>query len=298
MSCPEFEFLDDMQDRFGQFDFVPIGDGGLHRFHVPGDKPGSKNGWYVLHLDGIASGAYGSWKAGVSGTWCSRKPVDALEAALVSQRIEQARLQREAERVQRQQHTAQYANRLWNYARRADPEHSYLVAKWCRPYSLRQQGHALLVPLYWEGQLVNLQRIGSDGQKRFLPGGRITGCYSPIGLIATSKPLYLCEGWATGATIHADSGCPVACAMNAGNLLAAGEALKARYPDVELIVAGDDDRQTEAEGKGNPGREEASAAALALSSDVVFPQFPKDAPLDLSDFNDLRQWMDTHHDHA
>ena len=33
-----------------------IGDAQLHRFHIEGDKSSSKNGWYVLHLDGVCNG--------------------------------------------------------------------------------------------------------------------------------------------------------------------------------------------------------------------------------------------------
>ncbi len=155
-----------------------------------------------------------------------------------------------------------------------------------RPFHLHQHGNLLLVPLIYEGVLVNLQRIGPDGKKRFLSGGRITGCYSPLGGISPGKPLYVCEGWATGATIHESTGAAVACAMTCGNLLAVGLHLQRRYPDAVLIVAGDDDRQTE----GNPGKTAAIKAAAALGCGLVLPPWPDDAPLTLSDFNDLTNW--------
>src|SRR5690554_5627604 len=64
MTGPVTMFADALRCVFGQLDWLPIPDGQIHRFKVPGDKPGSHNGWYVLYLDGIASGAFGSWKAG------------------------------------------------------------------------------------------------------------------------------------------------------------------------------------------------------------------------------------------
>lgn len=281
----ELCFLGAMQEVFGPLDITPIADGGVHRFHVPGDRAGSKNGWYVLFSDGIASGCFGSWKASVTQTWSSREPVDQLEQQLIRQRIEQTRRQREAEQHQRQQSAAEYANRLWRDARRADPTHAYLVAKSVRPHGLRQRGDDLLVPLYAEGELVNLQRIGADGSKRYLFGGRIKGSYSPLGRITPGKPLCICEGWATGATLH-ENGYTVACAMNAGNLGPAAKALRASYPAIEIIIAADDDRQTE----GNPGRTAATAAAMAVNGMVTLPDWPVDAPTDLSDFNDLATW--------
>lgn len=92
----------------------------------------------------------------------------------------------------------------------------------------------MLVPLIREGQLLNLLRIAPDGSKRFLKGGRIKGRHALLGTLGAGARLYLCESWATGATLHAATGCPVACAMHAGNLLAAGWQLWREYPDCEL----------------------------------------------------------------
>jgi len=285
-------FRDALQTVYGPLDWLPVPDGDIHRFRVPDDKPGTLNGWYVLYLDGIASGAFGSWKAGGTHTWSSREPHNNREAEQVRQRIEQARRQREAEQHKRQLKAANLAQRWWRDARRADPGHAYLIAKGVRPHGLRQRGDELLVPLYAGGVLVNLQRIALDGGKRFLFGGRIKGTYAPLGRITPGKPLCVCEGWATGATLH-ESGYTVACAMNAGNLKPVALALRAEYHTTEIIIAGDDDRLTE----GNPGRTAANAAAAAVGGLVTFPEWPADAPLTLTDFNDLAAWS-PHHAHA
>lgn len=282
-------FRNAIQDAYGLLDWLPIPDGQIHRFHVPKDKAGTLNGWYVLHLDGIASGAFGSWKTGASSTWNSRKPTDHLEAQVTAQRIEQTRLHREAERYLRQQTASIAAVRMWSNAAPADPQHPYIIAKHCLPHGLRQSGEVLLVPLYLERNLVNLQRIAADGSKRFLPGGRVKGCYSPIGTMGPYQPLYICEGWATGATIHEAKGAAVACAMTAGNLLDVGRQLQRQYPDGELVIAGDDDRQTE----GNPGRTAATCTASALGCGLIFPLWSGAEPLSLSDFSDLRHWRET-----
>lgn len=282
-------FRDALQMIYGPLDWLPVPDGAIHRFRVPEDKPGTLNGWYVLYLDGIASGAFGSWKAGGTHTWSSREPHNNREAEQVRQRIEQVRRQREAEQHRRQLKAANLAQRWWRDGRRADPGHAYLIAKGVRPHGLRQRGDELLVPLYAGSVLVNLQRIAPDGGKRFLFGGRIKGTYSPLGRITPGKPLCICEGWGTGATLH-ESGYTVACAMNAGNLKPVALALRAEYPTTEIIIAGDDDRLTE----GNPGRTAANAAAAECGGLVTFPEWPADAPLTLSDFNDLAAWSRTH----
>ncbi|MNN93475.1 hypothetical protein D3C81_2119330 [compost metagenome] len=68
--------------------------------------------------------------------------------------------------------------------------------------------------------------------------------------------------------------------------------LKHRYPDAVLIVGGDDDRAKEAEGKPNAGKLAAIHAAAMLSCGYVLPAWPEDAPLHLSDFNDLAVWRE------
>jgi putative DNA primase/helicase len=284
MDCVN-QYHDALQAVFGPLDWLPIPDSTIHRFRVPGDKPGTLAGWYVLHLDRIACGAFGSWKAGGSRTWSSRQPTDQHEARLIAQRIEQARRQRKAEQHQRQQAAAEYASRLWGEAQPA-ADHPYPIRKRVKPYNLRQQGDVLLVPLTYGGHLVNLQRIRLDGAKRFLFGGMVKGASSLLGSITPGKPLYICEGWATGATIHADTGAAVACAMNAGNLLAVGQRLQRQHPDAVLIVAGDDDRQTE----GNPGKTAAINAAAILGCGLVLPPWSGAEPLTLTDFNDLANW--------
>ena len=46
-----------------------IADGTLHRFHVEGDKPNSKNGWYILFTGTIPMGVFGCWRRGIQQQW-------------------------------------------------------------------------------------------------------------------------------------------------------------------------------------------------------------------------------------
>lgn len=286
----ELAFRDAMQATFGLLDWIPLADSTIQRFHVPGDRVGTRNGWYCLFADASPAGAFGSWKTGDLHHWRLEGATTPTDAEHIRRRIDEARRQREAEQQQRRLKAAEYAHRLWRDARRADPHHPYLAAKGVRPHGLRQHRNRLLVPLYHDGQLVNLQSIAPDGSKLFQSGGRVKGCYSPLGALQGGQPLYICEGWATGATLHQHSGNAVACAMNAGNLKPVALALRVKYPDAQIIIAGDDDRQTE----GNPGRTAATAAALAVDGLVTFPGWPDGAPLRLTDFNDLANWSAAH----
>lgn len=281
-------FLDAIKAIYGPVAFTLCADGKPHHFHVPGDKRSEKNGWYSLHLDeDPAWGSFGTWRGGFTKhPWTSRKPINEQERELIAQRIEQEQHRREAERQAFQEAAAYRSQRLWEGARSARPDHPYLVTKQVCPHCLRQSDSELFVPIYYNGQLVNLQRITPDGRKFFLPKGMIEGCYSPLGIIATGEALYVCEGWATGATLHEETGAAVACALTASNLLEVGERLHRRYPDAVLIIAGDDDRQT----KGNPGRSAAAQAANKLDCGLMLPPWTDDEPMELTDFNDLRTW--------
>ena len=80
------------------------------------------------------------------------------------------------------------------------------------------QGDRLLIPLGdKQDKLWSLQKILPDGEKKFLPGGKVDGCFHLFGK-EPEKNLCVAEGYATAATIHEATGYAVAVAFNAGNL--------------------------------------------------------------------------------
>jgi hypothetical protein len=98
-------------------------------------------------------------------------------------------------------------------------------------------------------------------------------------------PLCLCEGFATGASIHEATGYPVAVGFNAGNLLAVAKALRKRFPELDLLVCADDDVCT----PGNPGLAQAKEAAYAIGGRLAVPDFGENRPEGATDFNDLHR---------
>lgn len=245
-------------------------DGQLIRFRVDGDKAGSRNGWAVLHDGPVLAGAFGSWRTGETHSWCSASaeqlsPAErtalqrTLRAAQQARRDEQAKVHAEA-RVR--------AEKLWARARPAHDDHPYLRRKGVPAIGVRQLRDALLVPARdAHGVLHTLQFIDVDGAKRFLTGGRIRGCYFAMGRPA--RCLLIAEGFATGCTLHDATGLPVAVAFNCRNLEAVARALRAKFPDVRLLLCADDDAAT----PGNPGVTHALAAARAVGGHVVIPKF-------------------------
>lgn len=261
-------------------------DGKLHRFNASG-KRGDDTGWYVLHLDGVPAGVFGCWRLGITETWCG-KPDNAMtvmEREAHRQRIKAMQAQREAEEMAKHQAAAAEAARRWQEAQSCTG-HPYLSAKGVQAHGVRSDAAgALIVPMRdTAGNLHSLQTITADGEKRFLSGGRVKGCYHAIG-----KPkggaLIVCEGYATGVSIHEATGQAVAIAFNSGNLEAVALALRAKYPALKIIIAADDDYQT----KGNPGITKATAAAQAVGGVVAVPDFGVNRPDRAKDFNDLAQ---------
>ncbi len=259
-------------------------DGAIHRFSSNG-KRGDDSGWYILHLDSIPAGVFGCWREGFSQPWCAKSGDDMtqVERGIHRQRIKAMQMQREAEHAQRQQQASESVATLWA---QADPVevHPYLTAKGIKPHGLKLLGDKLLIPMRdTVGTLHSLQTIEVDGEKRFHPGGRVKGCYHSIG-----KPdgrLIICEGYATGESIHQCTGLAVAVAFNAGNLGSVAVSLQAKYPTLAIIIAADDDHLT----AGNPGLTKATAAAQAIGGFLAVPVFTADRAEKHTDFNDLHQ---------
>lgn len=158
-------------------------DGCLHRFSANG-KRGDDAGWYVLHADGIPAGAFGDWRSGLSETWRADigRSLTPTEETTHKARLDAVRREREAEEAKRKAEAREKAAAIWNASRPAPDDHVYLRAKGAKAYGLRVHHGALVIPMRdTQGVLHSLQFISGDGDKRFLTGGRVSGCYYPIG---------------------------------------------------------------------------------------------------------------------
>ena len=164
-------------------------------------------------------------------------------------------------------------------------EHPYFQSKGVVLPGCRIRGAQLLVPLTdIEGELRSIQKINPDGSKRFYPGAPVAGASFKIGAVERDARVLVCEGAATAATLHVETGHAVFAAMFASNLSAVARELRDQYPDVDIVVAGDDDR---AKAK-NSGRAAATTAALAIGARLAFPAFCDACDGSCSDFNDVR----------
>jgi putative DNA primase/helicase len=257
-------------------------DGELHRFASNG-KRGDDAGWYVLHRDGISAGVFGDWRTGVKETWHAEigRRLSPQEKGAHRARVDAMRRKYEEERAERKATARDRAVAIWQAAGPAPDDHSYLLSKGVKAHGLRVHNGALVIPMRDGHELHSLQFIDGDGEKRFLPCGRVSGCYFAIG--KPNGALCITEGYATGASIFEATGYAVAVAFNAGNLLQVARTLRAKFPELRLIVCADDDANT----PGNPGLTKARAATRAVSGFLAVPAFGANRPEGVTDFNDL-----------
>ena len=127
---------------------------------------------------------------------------------------------------------------------------------------------SLVVPLYNEaGDLVNVQLIRHDGVRHYLAGGQKAGaCHR----IPGNQHVAICEGYATGLSIHIATGATVYCAMDANNLQAVAQLVRGMDDPLQpcrLWLAADNDATT----TGNPGKTKAEQAAAAVGAVVALP---------------------------
>lgn len=265
-----------------------VADGQRRRFSSNGRR-GDDAGWYVLYPDGVAAGAFGCWRLGISQTWSSKSEslMTAAEQAGYRVRQDEVKAQRDSEARERNTMAAEVAAKRWRTAANVE-SHAYLTGKGVQAHGIRIEGGQLLVPMLdAEGVLWSLQTINADGEKRFQVGGRVRGCHYLLGSIFDK--LIICEGFATGASLYEATGLAVAVSFNAGNLLAVAQALRAKYPTVKIILAADDDAVT----PGNPGLTKAQEAAISvggyLAKPVTGSQGSDKVFCEGIDFNDLHR---------
>lgn len=233
----------------------------------------------------MEGGVYFDWRReGISGTWQAKKDRTPEEKVAFNERVMAARA--EAARLEQERRAECRARcaEIWCKAEGATDDHLYLIKKNVKPHSIKQFGGDLLIPVRdSEGTLHGLQKIKPDGDKRFEPGTAVSGHYHTIG--NPNGKILIAEGYATAATIHEVTGLAVSCAFNAGNLKAVALAVREKYPDMEIIIAADDDYMTGC----NPGRTKATAAAKAVNGSLTIPVFRDTRGQKDTDFNDLAQ---------
>jgi putative DNA primase/helicase len=125
-----------------------------------------------------------------------------------------------------------------------------------------------------DGEIHSLQFIGPDGDKHFLFGGRVKGCYFSIGNPNGAAALCNCRRLRNRRNDPRNDGIPRSVAFNAGNVGTVAKAMRDKFPDLPMILCADDDYRTE----GNPGLTKATEAARAVGGLLAIPDFGSNRP--------------------
>lgn len=301
--------LDDVLGQFADHGLEPaqpLTFGKLTRCKTTQDKGKEKNGWYVIHEhrteknELLIFGSFGDWRTGDSNK-IKVKPGRMSQEERDVMRARQEDAKRRAAEV-----AANAARRAANRAAglfKRMPEKgrsAYLERKQIIGMRVRYAPRtgALLIPMTTaRDQIVGLQVIYPEKQadtgrdKSYWPHGMSKeGAYHLIGPHPEpGEPVLVCEGYATGASLHMATSFAVAIAFDAGNLSAVAKAMRERFPGRALIVCRDDDWKTKRPNgePWNPGEEKGSNAALIVGGQVVGPIFSGEREIKWTDFNDL-----------
>ncbi len=260
-----------------------IADGKLHRYRGPGDDPSERTGFYVLHSDGVAAGAFGHWRLHPEPIKWKAEGADDIAPQVrtaITKQISAAKVEREKEYAA----AAEQSRQVWAEAKNADPDHPYLCAKRVRVHGIKEDSKGrLLVPVYVDGALTSLQSIDEHGEKKFAKGGKVAGGSYRLGG-EPGELIYIAEGYATAASIYEaiDGAAPVEIAFCAGNILPVAQSLRKKHPKASIVIAADNDSET----KGNPGITHAREAEKAVHGRVAIPKLKGNAAAKC-DFNDV-----------
>ena len=207
----------------------------------------------------------------------------AAEKAAYAVKMGAVKSLREAEREKIHTECRRWCADTWEKAKDATSENPYLKRKSVNAYGIKALKDSLIIPVRdMAGKIHGLQFIKLDGSKFFKAGTNKVGHFFKIGQ-SKDNTVFICEGYATGATIHQATGQSVVIAFDSGNLLSVAETIRAKFPDMKIIISADDDHTTE----GNPGLTKATEAARAVNGLLAVPVFPDSRQATDSDFNDL-----------
>lgn len=291
-----FSFKEAIESKGLLLDDEPIMDGKIHRVPVVGDKRGKKSGAYVGYMDGVPAGFIQNFKMGSKDNW---KATDYEFSNGLTQEdhdrqkaLNQAKqLERENELDRVHEETALLSQSKFKEASTSDNTHPYLIEKNVKNYNLKiDEKNNLLMPLqdiegkHWSNQKINVNFKGFEKYSKKEGNFFIIGEQN----LSKVKELIIVEGYATGATIHEATGKTVIVAVDSGNLIPVTQALDKQYPNSTILLAADNDKKLELNGKINVGYVKAFEAANSTGRNLIYPSFSdEEIKTNNSDFNDL-----------
>jgi putative DNA primase/helicase len=274
-------------------------DGKIHRFPHGGKKDA---GWYVGHQNHYVKTGKNYFYLTVSDWFLSEKhiykPNDGSlgreDRKIISLQMQEDSKRYAAEKELAQKEAATYSEKVLadvtSGIRGTSP---YIARKKIQEPNgiIINSDGIIFVPMTdVHGKLWGIQRIlpekdASGRDKKYIYRQRVSGCFFKIGSteLQDVTEIMLCEGFATGCTLHEVTSVTTVVAFDAGNLKAVAKELHLKFPSLIITVCADDDRFNES---GNIGVKKATEAKDICNGILKIPKFTKDDHKG-TDFNDL-----------
>lgn len=264
----------------------PIPDGKFHRVKTDA-KPTRKNGWYKLAIDGRI-GWFGDYTIGLQSEW--RAEGKAIAPILRVDKAKLAALRAEERKIAGEAIAG--ARRCWQNLQPMQVLHPYLESKqltvrggdairidhgarWFRSWykhlgvDLNIKDDLIVVPMTRAGQLVSLQAIAPNGKKLFWKNAPTKGTSLTLPRPGSTITI-LTEGFATGLCLFqcVPSATIIIC-FSADNMAHVAEDLNLTGM---VVVAADNDHETERRTGTNPGIDKGRKAAEAIGCQAAWPE--------------------------
>lgn len=266
---PEDEFAQLLAKAGLKLDSAPVMDGSLQKVPVEGGKDrgregtytarmsdGRPNGWFKNHL----SGEYQAWA--YSGQTLSEEKKDDLRREQDDDRRaarEQAEKKAYARWMDGIDVEKEFANQIDGLVPIRDLlKNAYLEVTGVHPIGVRRDpdGNLMAAGVNAEGYLKTICNISPTGQVLFEKGCRRLGAMCLLdreneisepgakhGLpkLKEAEPgqepsILIAEDYATGASLHMATGCPVAVVMAPDNFISVAKTLRDKFPEANLVV--------------------------------------------------------------
>lgn len=281
-------------------------DGSVNRFDSR-KKQGDKAIWVCVHQwefkgNTYYSAIFGNWRLAVQSTVssCSDSDIknnrEMLKVAKKSQEDVAKKFNEEKEK--KNQDCRDKWGPIYHEQSSSDlPTHEYLISKGIKNHYHAKIDYygALLVPLWdSDGILQGVQRIFRDPEsnkfeKRYSPGLKKIGSFCPFGDLRNSDVIYICEGFATAASVHIATKKAVIAAMDTSNLLEGAKAARKLNPYCKLVFAADNDFNHDQK-LNKIGERKAIEASRHFSNAIVRVVKFSVGNAAWTDFNDLHQF--------
>lgn len=301
------EFCDRCKDVGLEISGNIVADGNWYRANVTNKNSNNQDGSYVVTE--VGDYIYGYAVNFVSGEELHYKPWEGNNGISPEQSLSLKKQAKEKQQKQAKELLIKY-QKVAEQSEREFLSYSYNLSgsKYLKAKSISDidvdnirygyheyyEQNCLVIPAHdilgkiWSLQYIFDEQLNNSSNKCFKYGGKKKGNFlligSAIGDLDNKKHIFICEGFATGVTIHKAVSKPVIVAFDAGNLDSVIASIKSKHPNIEITICADNDGYKEV----NTGIIKATEAAEKYNCELVIPEFPalikKHKP---TDFNDL-----------